>query len=139
MRFSCFYHSKYHKSIIPPSQCDFCDNVYFFLMVIDFQYLSFTSWYLRKIKSTLAIWLTVINWVIFFLLKTWIAIEELASTNQVSLKYSDIFFLSYFKVYSFPHFTVFCSYVCLLSKNLKYCRQKMQGAYEMCKVIKDIM
>ena len=52
----------------------------------------------------------------FFKSKTWRAIEEFASTNQVSLKYSDIFFLSYFKVYSFPHFTVFCSYVCLLSK-----------------------
>ena len=26
-----------------------------------------------------------------------------------------IFFLSYGKVYSFPHFTVFCSFVCLLS------------------------
>ena len=30
MCFSCFCHSKYHKSIMPPLQCDFF-NMYFFL------------------------------------------------------------------------------------------------------------
>ena len=31
MYFSCFCHSKYHKSIMPPHQCDFLELVYFFL------------------------------------------------------------------------------------------------------------
>ena len=31
MCFSCFCHSKYHKSITPPLQCDFFKDVYFFL------------------------------------------------------------------------------------------------------------
>ena len=30
MCFSCFYHSKYHKSIMPPPQCDFSTDVCFF-------------------------------------------------------------------------------------------------------------
>ena len=29
--FSCFCHSKYHKSIMPPPQSDFFNDVYFFL------------------------------------------------------------------------------------------------------------
>ena len=31
MCFSCFCHSKYHKSIMPLPQCDFFNDVYFFL------------------------------------------------------------------------------------------------------------
>ena len=31
MWFSCFCHSKYHKSIMPPPQYDFFNDVYFFL------------------------------------------------------------------------------------------------------------
>ena len=31
MCFSCFCHSKYHKSIMPPPQCDFFNDAYFFL------------------------------------------------------------------------------------------------------------
>ena len=30
-RISCFCHSKYHKSIMPPLKCDFFQDVYFFL------------------------------------------------------------------------------------------------------------
>ena len=37
------------------------------------------------------------------------------------------------KVFSFPHFTVFCSSVCF-PNNLNYCCQKVQGAYKMCTV-----
>ena len=33
MCFSCFCHPKYHKSIMPPLQCDFLEDVYFFLSI----------------------------------------------------------------------------------------------------------
>ena len=54
MCFSSFCHSKYHKSVMLPLQCDF----FCVLFLVDgyFKYLSFTSWHLRRMKSTLAIW-----------------------------------------------------------------------------------
>ena len=43
------------------------------------------------------------------------------------------FLLPWGKVYSFPHFIVFCSSVCF-HNNLNYCCQQMQGAHKMCTV-----
>ena len=48
------------------------------------------------------------------------------------------FLLPLGKVYSFPHFTVFCSSVCF-SNNLNYCCQQVQGAYKMCTVINTLI
>ena len=52
-----------------------------FLMVIYFYYLSFTSWYLRRIKSTLVILHIVskpYNWLNFIWSKTWKVMEEVS-------------------------------------------------------------
>ena len=44
MCFSCFCHSIYHKSIMPPPQCDFFNDIYFFLWTAILSiYLSFTN------------------------------------------------------------------------------------------------
>ena len=52
-----------------------------FLMVIYFYYLSFTSWYMRRIKSTLVILHIVskpYNWLNFIWSKTWKVMEEVS-------------------------------------------------------------
>ena len=49
-----------------------------------------------------------------------------------------LFLLSSGKVYSFPHFTVFCSSVCF-PNNFNYCCQQMQGAYKMSTVINTLI
>ena len=106
-----------------------------FLMVIYFKYLYFTSWHLRKIKSTLVIWHIVskpYNRLNFIWSKTWRAIFRGNWWAQFKFPFLSIlwsFLLSHGKVYSFPHFTVFCSSVCF-PNNLNYCYQQMQGAYE---------
>ena len=67
--------------------------------------------------------------------------RKLASTIQVSfLKYSVIISstVPQGKVYSFPHFIVFCSSVCF-PNNLNDCCQQMQGAHKMCTVINTLI
>ena len=49
-----------------------------------------------------------------------------------------LFLLSSGKVYSFPHFTVFCSSVCF-PNNFNYCCKQMQGAYKMHTVINTLI
>ena len=51
-----------------------------FWKMCTFSYLSFASWHLRRIKSTLVIWHIVskpFNWLDFIWSKTWRAIEEI--------------------------------------------------------------
>ena len=48
------------------------------------------------------------------------------------------FLLSYGKVYSFPHFTFFCSSV-FFPNNFNYRCQQMQGAYKMSTVINTLI
>ena len=52
--FSCFLHSKYHKSIMPPLQCDFFNAVYFFLWIAIFSIYLLPAEWMRRMKSTLA-------------------------------------------------------------------------------------
>ena len=49
MCFFCFCHSKYHKSIMPPLQCDFLEDVYFFLW--SFNFITYLSIYPSEKKQ----------------------------------------------------------------------------------------
>ena len=78
--FSCFCHSKYHKSITPPLQCDFlkmCTFSYGHLFLVSIFY---QLTYAKKIKSTLVIWHIMskpYSWLNFIWWKTWRAIEQI--------------------------------------------------------------
>ena len=121
MYFSCFCHSKYHQSITPPLQWDFLDDVYFFLMEIYSSYIFFTSWHLRRIKSTLVIWNIAgkcYNWSNFI----WIKNMKCNKRNylaQSKFPFLSILWCSFDPmvnwVHCLPHITVFCWFVCLLS------------------------
>ena len=118
MCFSCFRHSKYHKSIMPPPSFSVIflmmstfSRGQLFLVSIFYQLTSekneVHTGNLTHCRQTL---------IKFFVQKHEQQQKKLASMIQVSLlEYSVMFFLSNGKFYSFPHFTVFCSLVCLLS------------------------
>ena len=133
MCFSCFCHSKYHKSIMPPLQCDFLEDVYFFLWSSIFSIYLLPADIWEESEKTWQL-------IKFYLIENmkgdrgnWLALFKFPF---LSILWS--FLLSYDKVYSFPLFTVFCSSVCF-PNNLNYCCQQMQGAYKMCTVINTLI
>ena len=133
MCFSCLCHSKYHKSIMPPLQCDFLEDVYFFLWSSIFSIYLLPADIWEESEKTWQL-------IKFYLIENmkgdrgnWLALFKFPF---LSILWS--FLLSYDKVYSFPLFTVFCSSVCF-PNNLNYCCQQMQGAYKMCTVINTLI
>ena len=133
MCFSCLCHSKYHKSIMPPLQCDFLEDVYFFLWSSIFSIYLLPADIWEESEKTWQL-------IKFYLIENmkgdrgnWLALFKFPF---LSILWS--FLLSYDKVYSFPLFTVFCSSVCF-PNNLNYCCQQMQGAYKICTVINALI
>ena len=133
MCFSCLCHSKYHKSIMPPLQCDFLEDVYFFLWSSIFSIYLLPADIWEESEKTWQL-------IKFYLIENmkgdrgnWLALFKFPFLSILWL-----FLLSYDKVYSFPLFTVFCSSVCF-PNNLNYCCQQMQGAYKMCTVINTLI
>ena len=133
MCFSCLCHSKYHKSIMPPLQCDFLEDVYFFLWSSIFSIYLLPADIWEESEKTWQL-------IKFYLIENmkgdrgnWLALFKFPF---LSILWS--FLLSYDKVYSFPLFTVFCSSVCF-PNNLNYCCTRMQGAYKMCTVIDTLI
>ena len=112
MCFFCFCHSKYHKSIMAPLQCDFLEDVYFSCghLILLPTYLSI---HLRRRKFTLVIWNII--WLNFIWSK-----NMKGNRGNWPAQFKFLFFrilwsflLSYGKVYSFPLFPVLELLVCL--------------------------
>ena len=138
MCFTCFCHSKYHKSIrvIFLKMCTFS---YGHLCLVSIFY-QLTSEENQVHTGDLTHFKQTLQLIRFYLIKNMKSDRGnwLAQFKFPFLGILGLFLLSYGKVYIFPHFTVFCSSVCF-PNNFNQCCQQMQGAYKMCTVINTLI